>query len=160
MPRYVTASDSFQARLSLDTRLDEMRAATQALTPPRGGWIRAIRTGLGMSATDLARRLRIHTSGVTRLEASEVNGAVSITSLRKAADALECDVVYALVPRRPLHNTVEDRAFSLARKSLRETGHTMALEDQGLDDAVYRALLSRLTEELMHSSGLWKEPRD
>lgn len=42
----------------------------------------------------------------------------------------------------------------------RETEHTMELEDQGLGDAVYRALLSRLTEELMQSSGLWKEPRD
>jgi len=157
MPRFVKASDAFHARLSIDSRLREIQAAAKTLQPPRGGWIRAIRIGLGMSATDLAKRLGVHNSTMTRLESNESEGVLNLSSLHRVADALECDLVYALVPRRPLADTVTEHARSLAELSIQETQNTMALENQGLSTEVLRALIDRQTDELSHSSGLWSE---
>jgi predicted DNA-binding mobile mystery protein A len=72
-------------------------SALQGLQPPRG-WIRAIREALGMSGAQLAARLGVTPPRVTVLERDEVAGAVSLKTLRQAAEALDCVLVYALVP--------------------------------------------------------------
>jgi transcriptional regulator with XRE-family HTH domain len=61
--------------------------------------IRERREQLRMSTTQLAYRLAVVQSSVVRLEQSEMDESASISSLRRAADALGCDLVYRLVPR-------------------------------------------------------------
>jgi DNA-binding MarR family transcriptional regulator len=60
------------ARASLDLRLSPVRMQSDALTPPRAGWIRTLREALGMTATQLARRMGVAQPTVTKLEQSEV----------------------------------------------------------------------------------------
>jgi hypothetical protein len=41
-----------------------------------------------------------------------------------------CELSYALVPKRPLRETVEERADQVAREQVSRVRHSMALEDQ------------------------------
>ncbi|MDP2829039.1 MAG: mobile mystery protein A [Sulfuricellaceae bacterium] len=111
----------------LDATLNRWRSADLPPRPP-SGWIKAIREGLGMTATHLAGRLGVATSTVTRLETSEADDTISLATLRRAAEALDCELQYALVPKQSLSDTLEARATALARQQMAAISHTMALE--------------------------------
>lgn len=157
MTKRVSADQAFQARVSLDARLGVMKSAVAALAKPRGGWIHAIRLGLGMSATDLATRLNVTPSTIQRLEANEVAGTINLASLKRVADELDCDLIYALVPRQELGIIVKKRALSLARGKLTRAQKTMSLENQTLKIDVLNRLIAQKANELEMSPRLWKE---
>ena len=142
----------------LDVALSRWRDADLPSRPP-SGWLKAIREALGMPATQLAKRLDVVTSTVTRLEASEADDTISLTTLRRAAEALGCELRYALVPKQTLAGTLESRANTLARQRLASVSHTMALEAQATsNDTVANQTLS-LTASLLKGSRreLWRE---
>ena len=76
-----------------------LELARDAVTPPAVGWIRAVREWRGTRQKDLAAQLGTKRQAWAQLELSEQRDAISLYSLRKAARALDCDVVYYLVPR-------------------------------------------------------------
>ena len=136
----------------LDSHFDEWQPLRALARPPRG-WVRTIREALGMSAATLAERLGTTAGAVSRLEQSEAADRIRLDTLRRAADALGCDLVYLLVPRRPLTAVVRDRARELAHYQVTATEQTMRLEDQATDTA--REMEDRLTEQLVERGGLW-----
>ena len=72
---------------------------------------------------------------------------------------MECEVVYALVPRSgSLEAVVLKRAEQAAVLELKRLNTTMRLEDQGLDAQRLRAALVNLTHTLQDSSRIWDEP--
>lgn len=144
----------------LDATLNRWREADLPRRPP-SGWIKAIREGLGMAATHLAERLGVTTSTVTRLEGSEADDTISLASLRRAAEALGCELHYALVPRQSLEQTVEARANALARQRMAAISHSMALEAQSTSPEVAEAQTRALAESLLKGSrrALWKQPK-
>lgn len=143
----------------LDAALNRWRSADLPPRPP-SGWINAIREGLGMAATHLAARLGVATSTVTRLETSEADDTVSLGTLRRAAEALGCELHYALVPKRSLADTLENRALALARRQMASVSHSMALEAQATSGETVEAQTRALAENLLKGSrrALWKEP--
>src|SRR6266571_1669432 len=147
MPR-VSAS----SRELLDSHFDEWQPLRGLARPPRG-WIHAVREALGMSAAALAGRLGITAGAVTRLEQSEAADRAQLETLRRAADALGCDLVYLLVPRRPLTAVVRDRARELAHLQAVAVEQTMRLEDQatGQPDEIE----NQLTKQLLKRGQLW-----
>ncbi len=66
---------------------------------PAGGWLRARRAALGITQRELAEKLGFQRQAWAQFEASEARGAISLASLRRAADALGCDFSYHVVPR-------------------------------------------------------------
>src|SRR3569623_2932808 len=70
---------------------------------------------------------------VAGLEKAEVDGKIQLVSLRRAAEALDCVVGFALVPRTSLNTMVDERARTLAVRGLDRVSHSMALEDQRVD---------------------------
>lgn len=116
-------------RKSLDLKLNVFASAKRE-PRPKSGWIRAIRQALGMSTQQLANRMGIQQSGVMLLEAREQKKAVTLETLEKAARALNCELVYALVPKQSLEKTLDEQAVKSARKILQRTLHTMSLEQQ------------------------------
>jgi predicted DNA-binding mobile mystery protein A len=123
----------------LDRSLEPFRAV--ANTPrPQKGWLRAIREAAGISASDVARTLKTSRQLPLQLEKAEAEDRITLKSLRTAANALGCDLVYALVPRaNTLHDLVEERARAQAKKLVLGVEHSMALEDQAVgrvDEAV------------------------
>ena len=146
------------ARKSIDKRLMELRKSS-VLTRPSRGWIKAIREALGMTSRQLARRLGVSQPRVSEVEKAEVAGSLTMDSLQRAANALDCQLVYAFIPRQPLHKLVEEQAAKLARVRLSAAAHSMALEDQSVDRADTRAQLDMLIKKLAENEGaaLWEE---
>lgn len=142
----------------LDTTLNRWRSADLPPRPP-SGWIKAIRESLGMAAAHLATRLGVTTSTVTRLETSEADDTISLGTLRRAAQALGCELHYALVPKQSLAETLETRAMTLARQRMAAVSHTMALEAQSTSHEALEVQTRALAEELLKGSrrALWKE---
>lgn len=142
----------------LDAALNPWRSADLPPRPP-SGWIKAIRESLGMAAAHLAARLGVTTSTVTRLETSEADDTISLGTLRRAAEALGCELHYALVPRQSLADTLENRAMTLARQQMAAVSHTMALEAQSTSREAVEVQTRALAEELLKGSrrALWRE---
>ena len=143
----------------LDLALNRWRSADLAARPP-SGWIKAIREALGMTATHLAQRLGVTTSTTTRLETSEADDTIRLSTLRRAAEALGCELHYALVPKQSLAQTLEARAVALARQQMAAVSHSMALEAQSTSRETVEAQTHALAESLLRGSrrALWKEP--
>ncbi|MBK9352203.1 MAG: mobile mystery protein A [Sulfuritalea sp.] len=142
----------------LDASLNRWRSADLPPRPP-SGWVKAIRESLGMAAAHLAARLGVTTSTVTRLETSEADDTISLGTLRRAAEALGCELRYALIPKQSLADTLESRAMSLARQQMAAVSHSMALEAQSTSRATVELQTRALAEELLKGSrrALWRE---
>src|SRR6185436_12653301 len=143
-------------------QLDKRFAALNPLakTPrPSRGWVRAIRETLGMTTRQFGTRLGVSQPRVIKLEKSEVDGSITLESLEKAAEALGCRVVYALVPEKPLGDTIRERASLLAERKLASVEQTMRLEDQAVrDNARRKEARQRFIDEFMRKPArLWDE---
>src|ERR1700689_4095382 len=97
-----------QSRANLDERFKELGAVRRYATPVRG-WTKAVREALGMTTAQLAKRLGVKQPSVVALEQSEAKGTIELATLRRVAEALDCTLVYALVPNKPLETTLRDR---------------------------------------------------
>jgi len=138
------------ARSRLDERFRKLGPATRFESPVRG-WIKAIREALGMSTAQLALRLKIKQPSLVELEKSEAKGSIELATLRRVAEALDCTLVYALVPNKPLETMVRDRARALARKRGEPVEHSMLLEDQRVTSKDAEARLSEIVREIKPS---------
>jgi predicted DNA-binding mobile mystery protein A len=126
-------------------------------SPPSRGWLRAIRETLGMPRAELARRLGVTGQAIANLERSEADGSIRLDSLRRAAEALDCRLVYALVPNASLDDIVDRRAHEIARRQVSRVQHTMLLEDQRGGDEDVERLIDDLAEQAKESPALWRE---
>ena len=142
----------------LDATLSRWRAADFPSRPP-SGWLKVIREALGMTATYQAKMLGVTTSTVTRLETSEADDTISLGTLRRAAEALGCELQYALVPKKTLADTLEARATALAQQQMAAISHTMALEAQSTSHETVEAQTRALAESLLKGSrrALWRK---
>lgn len=141
------------ARRRLDARLAPVTEVVGERPP--AGWVRAIRDALGMSTSDVGHRMGITPARIHVIENAEVTGDVKLSTLERAAEALGCRVVYALVPTTgSLEDAVQAQARKKAARVLGRAAHTMRLEDQatdGDDDA-----LEDLARDLATRRDLWK----
>ena len=123
----------------LDRALEPYRAAREVPRPSKG-WIRTIRQALGVSSGELARRLGTSRQHPLQLEKGEAEDRITLKSLRAVANALDCDLVYAMVPRAgSMQELIEKRARAEAKNRVLGVEHSMALENQAvgrIDEAV------------------------
>lgn len=155
-----------------DTQWLRLRQAIAILEPwqalriaraPSQGWVSTIRRALGMSSAQLAARMRISRQSLEALEAREVAGTATVDALRRAADALDCDLVYALVPRQvSLEAVVTAQARRHAERLVGRAGHTMALEEQAVAMNETEHQIAVLTRRLLAEwpRELWDEIAD
>lgn len=124
---------------------------------PSDGWIRAVRKSLGMSIRQLATRMGVSQQAVSRLETKELNETVSIKTLRKAAEALDCHLVYALIPNDGgLQGILRKQAIIKARDLASAVDHSMRLEAQGVGNLQQK--IKETADELVKNpnSKLWE----
>lgn len=106
-------------------------ASLKMVAVPPTGWIKAIRSALGMSMQQLGNKLNISRQGVMDMEKREKNGSITIRSLREIARAMDMQLVYGFVPNAgSLDALIEKRATELATQIVMRTANTMKLEDQ------------------------------
>lgn len=147
-----TRSRTRQAREALDRRLASMQPAAQ-YAAPRLGWIRAIRDALGMSAADLAVRMGISGASVRSLEEKEMTGGIRLSSLQRAAEAMDCTLVYAFIPNTSLDATVRGQARRVLDEQMGRTRQTMALEAQEGD--MRSSAVDAQLQAIIDSARLW-----
>jgi len=136
-------------RKNLDVILKKWRRVSPSV--PSGGWIRNMREALDMTEDDLAQLMGVSASSISSLQGSEVKGTVALATLRRAAKAMHCSLVYALVPQRSLEKTLTTRRLLVAfheyfAPSAAKTGATASPRDPL---AVFAANIPR--------KRLWKE---
>jgi len=112
-------------------RANDTRAIPIPARPPEG-WIRTIRKALGMNIAQLGRRVGVGKGRVSQLELYETQDRITLKQLRRVANAVNCDLVYLLVPRRPIEDEIAEQAHRKARDLVMRAHEQMALESQGL----------------------------
>ena len=154
----MNSEERFNAREHLDSILERWRLLPTIHKPNRG-WVRAIREALGMTTTQLSSRLGVSQSRVVAMEVAEQSGSLTIKNLARAANALDCELVYALVPRHSLQEMVEQRVKQKASNSIAAISHSMMLEDQAVADATTAVQLEQLIRKMTMSarSDIWEE---
>lgn len=145
------------ARKSLDRRLAALRGEAVAV-PPRG-WLKGVREALGLSTRQLAKRMGAAYSRITAMEKAEPAGAITIKSMREAAEAMGCTFVYAIVPTNSLDDIVQQQATRKAEAMLARLHHTMRLENQAMAEADLVTERQRIIAELLAGSTrrLWDD---
>jgi predicted DNA-binding mobile mystery protein A len=144
------------AREGLDERLSALKPVERYLPPPRG-WIRAIRDALGMTGLQLAGRLGVRPQTIDAIEKSEASGKIQLSTLRRAAEAMDCTLVYALVPNASLEGTVHQRARAMAVRDLERVSHTMKLEAQQTNAVGFEERVSEYMRDAIDERDLWNE---
>jgi len=123
------AKQSLQLQ-QLNSKMRGFVALSKVAIPPTG-WIKAIRTALGMSMQQLGNKLNVSRQGVMDMEKREKDGSISIRSLREIAGAMDMQLVYAFVPNDgSLDALIEKRATALATEIVMRTANSMKLENQ------------------------------
>lgn len=123
---------------------------TVEVPKPRGGWIRAIREALGMTNIQLAARMRRKApQTIEDMQDYEVTETIKLKTLREVAKALNCRLVYAFVPIKPLEELRRERARELARTLLARSSHSMRMEQQGVSDVEEQRELERQIQKLL-----------
>jgi predicted DNA-binding mobile mystery protein A len=108
-----------------------------------------------MSAADLGRRMKITGPAVSALERSERDGTVGLNTLRRAAEAMDCTLVYAFIPNHGLDETVRWQANKAAREHLVHVKNTMALEDQAVN--VNEGMVQVQADLLIQTGRVWHD---
>lgn len=111
-----------------------------------------------MPPASLAQRMGIERTTVLRMENSEAEQTISLATLQRAAAALDCDLVYALVPRKPLAEVIDAQARRIVGEQLARVSATMALEAQQTSPDALRTLEQQMTADLLSGprKALWK----
>ena len=139
-------------RKQISRRLEDLREFKN-LTVGISSWSRYVREGLGMTLAQLAKRVGVAHSTMSEAEGRECDGNITLNKLKQVADALNCDLVYAFIPRKKLDDLVYDQAHMKAKYSISTSTTHMELEDQKVETD--EARLKEIIEDKMYSKYLW-----
>ena len=135
-------------REQLEKRLAVLRDLS-GLTMPSQGWVKTIREALGLSTSQLAKKVGIDQSRISRLENSEKTGELKLSSLQKIADGLNMKFIYGFVSEETLEDIVRNQARRIALKRLETLDSTMRLEQQALSDENKKKALDDMMEKIL-----------
>lgn len=102
-----------------------------------------------MSMQDLSGKLGVIRQRIEQIEKGELAGTISLDGMRKAAQAMDCEFVYFLVPKSSLEQTLKKQALKAAEAISRQVGTTMELESQGTSAKARKQLIERLAQEML-----------
>ena len=122
-------------RRSLERRLPALRGAQFAAQKPVRGWLRAVRDAVKLSQDKVAKKLGTRRQSYADMEAAEARGSITMNSLRRAAESMDCELVYFLIPREGVALTYGELAqiHDPMTEIRRAVAHSMALEGQSVE---------------------------
>jgi predicted DNA-binding mobile mystery protein A len=139
----------------VDTAGYQMR---ESVVPPEG-WLCTARKALKMSGAQLARRLGVSRSQVSKTEKNELSGSVTIKTMQHMAEKMDCRFVYAIVPEKRVEDILLARAKEKAFSIVKRTNEHMALEGQTLSAQQIQFEVERLQMDLVNTmpSDFWDD---
>lgn len=120
---------------ALDKKTSDLKSAKN-IVPQSSGWIKTVREAIGMTVSQLAARLGVTQPRITKMESNEDN--LKLSTMKKAAEAMNCEFVYYFKPKTTFQNLVDEQAQKKAAEVLKTVNVNMALENQKIaeDEAV------------------------
>ena len=112
---------------ALDKKTSDLKSAKN-IVPQSSGWIKTVREAIGMTVSQLAARLGVTQPRITKMESNEDN--LKLSTMKKAAEAMNCEFVYYFKPRTTFQNLVDEQAQKKAVEVLKTVNENMALENQ------------------------------
>lgn len=137
----------------IDRRFEALRSMKEK-SEVREGWIKFMRNALGMTINDLAKLLSLSRMRVMQAERGEIEGKVTITTLKKMAEAMDCDLVYSFVPKKDIRTTIHDKAVAKATGILETAELHMKLENQAVSGNK-KERINRLAKKLIEDGDIW-----
>ena len=122
---------------------------------PHAGWLRATREALGMSRAQMAKRMGVTRARIAQLEQAEKDEAIKLETLRRAAEALNSTLVYAVVPNESYDTIMRTQAAALAKERVEQVFHTMRLEAQTPTESVRAETQAEEERKLIEGGHLW-----
>ena len=136
-----------------ERRFDDLRKLAEK-SKVKPGWIRYMRQVLCMTLSDLAKQIGLSTATVQQFEKRETQGDITLKSLQRLGNAMNCDFIYAFVPREGTEQFLRKRAISKATKLLNVANVHMELEDQRVAESA-KERIENLAEQLLERGDLW-----
>lgn len=134
----------------VDAKLEDFKEV-DAVAVPNGGWIKSIRSVLGMSLRQLANKLHITPQSISDMERREVSGAITLRTMEEIGSAMGLRFVYGFVPKHgSLEAMIEKRALELAQEIVQRANVTMALEDQQNSSARIQAAIREKAKQIKY----------
>jgi predicted DNA-binding mobile mystery protein A len=142
----------------IDKKLDKYRILLGDIRPKKG-WINTVRKALGMSGRQLASRIGVSQPRVAEIEKKEMDNSLTLKTMQQVAEGLECEFVYAFVPKTSIKETLTKRAEEVASAQTNSAAVTMNLEAQGLTDAEVELIEKETIQELIAArpTKLWND---
>ena len=127
--------------------------------PVSEGWLRTVRKALGMSGPQLAKRLGVTKWQVSKTEKGEVAGSVTLKTMNKMANAMNCRFVYAVIPGMEIEQVIKEQAIKKAKSRVKVASTHMALEAQALDKEKLNTEIDRIASEIVDKmpGDLWSD---
>lgn len=141
---------------SLELKTKKFRNSNIKATPI-GGWVNAIRTSLGMTLNQLAKRVGTNASRINRIEQDELSGSVTLKTLQSVATAMNSELVYAIVPKQNIESIIIKRYHTKQLKLNKNIFKHMALEDQQVKERPGPEGLEKVKLESINTKGLWDD---
>ena len=128
----------------------EKLVAMATVVMPSIGWIKTIRTGIGMSLEQLGKKLSVTKQAIQDIENREREGSITIKSMHEIANALDMKFVYVILPKNgSLDEMIEKRALEIAKVIVQRTSNTMKLEDQANSKERIQKAIKERAEEII-----------
>lgn len=118
------------------------------------GWIGYMREALCMTQSILAKAAGLDQTTVQQIEKRESAGRVTIQTMRKIAAAMDCEFVYAIIPKQDLAEFLKKKALTKAARIVREADVHMTLEDQKVSEDMEERV-ERVAEDLLAKGDIW-----
>ncbi len=150
MTKGVTHNISFSQAEKRSKVLKKLSSQIQMRT----GWIEYMRAVLRMKLKDLAKRAGVSMPTAAQSTRREAEGKVTLETLRKMANAMECDLFYAFVPRKNIQSILMEQAIQKARSILGRADTHMSLEDQKVKESM-DLRVQRLAQKLIDQGDVW-----
>jgi len=140
----------------LDKKFEIIKKVIDENVSPKG-WIYEIRNALKLTFGHLSKRIGISAPTIKVFENSEVKGTITLNSLRKFAESVNCKLVYAIVPNESLEKIINNQIEKVADGIVRRTSHSMNLENQNINSEEEKKQIEELKINLKanFSSKIW-----
>ncbi len=130
-------------------QIEKMLNPLSHLNTPSSGWVKAAREVLGMTTRQLGERCNVTSERIIKIESDEVKKNLTMKTLEKVAESMDCRFVYGLVPNSGFIESIEKAAEQKARQIVQRISHTMQLEDQKLSNKELEKQIDLLKAELL-----------
>ncbi len=135
----------------IERRSEQLRPI---LMKPQKGWIHEIRVSLGITLAKLGGLCGLATPTIAQAERREIEGNLTIATLRKVAEAMNCEYIYMFISKSDMKEFINQKAYQKAQSILNTADLHMSLENQKVKGDFEDRIL-RLQQKLIAEGKVW-----